>query len=297
VIDATDERRHPAGPERRWSESWYFDFATPDGSFGGYARLGLLPNQGVAWWWAYLVGEGRPLVVVRDHEAPLPRPPGLELRAEGLWAGLTCETPNEHWSIGMEAFGVALDDPAEVWRGERGDRVGVGLDLEWEGVGPVYEYPGISRYEQPCSVHGEVLIGDETIHLDGVGERDHSWGERDWWRFPWVWTAGALADGTTFHATRLQFDDMLFHPGFVLAPGGGFEYVDRFEIGADPVAGGTMSVGRLDLDVAVVGVAPVPLVDDDGRHSRFHRSLCRYTTSAGVAGVGWTEWNEPEVPA
>ena len=37
---------------------------------------------------------------------------GLEVRADGLWGELMCETPLEHWSYGLEAFGVALDDPA-----------------------------------------------------------------------------------------------------------------------------------------------------------------------------------------
>ena len=48
-------------------------------------------------------------VVVRDHEVPLPRQ-GLEVRAEGLWCELWCETPLEHWTYGLEAFAVQLDD-------------------------------------------------------------------------------------------------------------------------------------------------------------------------------------------
>lgn len=69
-----DEHHHEPGSEQWWNESWYFDFAAPDGSLGGYVRIGLYPNQGVAWYWACLVGEGRPLVTVVDHEVPLPAP-------------------------------------------------------------------------------------------------------------------------------------------------------------------------------------------------------------------------------
>ena len=53
------------------------------------------------------------LVAVRDHEVPLPRT-GLEVRADGLWGELVCETPLEHWSIGLEAFGLGYDDPADA---------------------------------------------------------------------------------------------------------------------------------------------------------------------------------------
>ena len=63
------------GDERLWGESWYFDFIDRDGTLGGYVRLGLYPNLGVAWYWACLVGEGRPLVTVIDHEVPLPKAP------------------------------------------------------------------------------------------------------------------------------------------------------------------------------------------------------------------------------
>src|SRR5439155_332214 len=67
TVPDSDEGRHEPTTDPLWNESWYFDFATPDGALGGYVRLGLYPNQRTAWYWAYLVGEGRPLVAVRDH--------------------------------------------------------------------------------------------------------------------------------------------------------------------------------------------------------------------------------------
>ena len=80
TIDPADEGRHAPGDDRFWSESWYMDFHRDDGSLGGYVRVGLYPNLGVTWYWACLVRAGQPLVTVIDNEAPLPRPPGLELR-------------------------------------------------------------------------------------------------------------------------------------------------------------------------------------------------------------------------
>ena len=80
MITAADEQVHPPEEEPLWNESWYFDFAAPDGSVGGYVRLGLYPGLGVCWYWAYLCGEGRPLVAVRDHTVGLPAAPSLEVR-------------------------------------------------------------------------------------------------------------------------------------------------------------------------------------------------------------------------
>ena len=120
---------------------------------------------------------GDEVFIVRDHAVPLPRDDRtLEIRAEGLWAEPTCETPLEHWSIGLEAFGVRLDDPAQAYHGEHGDRIGVGLDLEWEGSAAVFPYQLMTRYEQSSAVHGEILLGDERVAFDGLGQRDHSWG-------------------------------------------------------------------------------------------------------------------------
>jgi hypothetical protein len=298
-----DELAHAPESDPLWGESWYFDFAQPDGSFGGYVRLGLYPNMKRAWWWAYLVGDGRPLVVVRDHDVPLPTQ-GLEVRTEGLWGELVCETPYEHWSIGMEAFGVALDDPADAYRGERGERVAVGLDLEWEERAPVYAYEMTTRYEQACRVTGEVLIGDESIDVDAVGERDHSWGVRDWWAFPWTWTAGQLDDGSAFHAAGTHLHGAtVWKAGFVASEESTIEDIESFTtsttLGAEgfPTAA-TFGVGSLgDLAVTPLGFGPIELVGDDGRVSRFPRAMCRFTSADGRSGVGWTEWNQPQSPA
>lgn len=135
--------------------TWRCDFVATDAACavrGGFVQL-VLPSDGPAWYWAYLVGEDLGVVTVRDHDVPRPRGEDLTVRAEGLWAELVCEVPGVHWTIGLEAFGVRLDEPAEALRGEIGERVAVGLDVEWdEGV-----------------VFGDVLVGTDTIAFDGTG--------------------------------------------------------------------------------------------------------------------------------
>jgi hypothetical protein len=302
-LAAADELYHPPGEGLWWGESWYFDFASHDGSLGGYVRLGLYPNQRVAWYWACVVGEGRPLVSVVDHDVSPPRAPSLEIRADGLWADHNVETPFDHMTLGCEAFALGLGDPAEMYGSPRGDRVPFGLDLEWETDGVAYAYPpGTTRYEVPCRVHGEVLVGDERIAVDAIGERDHSWGERDWWVLGWTWSAGWLDDGTRFHGTtvRLGDDVVPYHPGFVQPPGGSLAGVDHTT--ATHVLGehgfptsATTSYDDLSLDVEPVAFAPVLLEDGAGRVSRFPRALCRFRDPAtGRTGAGWAEWNQPQ---
>jgi hypothetical protein len=295
-----DERAHPPGPENHWGESWYFDFVSADGALGGYVRLGLYPNLDRAWYWACVVGEGRPLTTVIDHHVPLPRPGSLEIRSEGLWADHTVETPFDHLTLGCEAFAVQVDDPAEVYGDLRGDRAPLGFDLEWETVGSgAYPYPGTTRYEIPCRVHGEILVGDERIELDGIGQRDHSWGVRDWWQFDWVWTAGALDDGTRFHTADIRIPGLeAYAPGYVQDPDGSRHQIEactsREQLGAHGLpASAHVTCGPLELAVRPVAFAPVLLVDDlEGRITRFPRALCRFEAADGRAGTGWTEWNQ-----
>ena len=207
--------------------------------------------------------------------------------------------PNDHWSVNLEAFGVALDDPAEAYRGERGDRMALGLDLEWEATGDVFPYPGMTRYEQACAVHGEVLVGDERIAFDGWGERDHSWGVRDWWSIPWCWTSGRLGDGTAFHAATTLLEGVDWHPGFVVAPGDdrGGRRSTASPSPPRPATSGSRSWRACACTTSTspslpVGHAPVLLEATDGRVSRFPRSLCRFDAADGRSGYGWTEWNQ-----
>jgi hypothetical protein len=272
-----DEGRHqPDAGQLAWEESWDFDFTTADGALGGYVRLALHPHRRLAWFWAALVGQGRPLVTVVDHEIAPPRGSDLDVRGEGLWTSVTCETPLEHWSVGLEAFGVALDDPTEAWRSLRGDRTAVGLDLEWETAGSLHLAPQPVGYHLPCSVHGEVLVGAEVIAFDGSGGRAHAWGARRWDQ-PSCTTAGRFDDGAAWYAHL---------PGVVPLTG------------SDGLPGtGRMSVdagGPLDVSVSPVHHAPVGIALVDGSTTQLMRSLCRSTAGDGRQGVGWTEWNHPE---
>lgn len=295
-----DEGRHEPTGEELWSESYYLDFVDPNLGVAGYVRLGLCAGLDRAWYWACLVGPGRPLVTVIDHDVKLPVGRSLEIRSEGLWADYTVETALDHVSVGVEAFAVGVDDPAAVYGDLRGDKVPFGLDLEWETDGGTYTYPGVTRYEVPCRVHGEVLVGSERLEIDGFGQRDHSWGVRDWWSMSWSWMAGWLDDGTRFHGTAVDIGGApVYTTGYVQAPGGPLVGTDRAEhtevLVADGLpTSGTWRVGDLDLRVEPIAFSPVLLTAPDGRLSRFPRAWVRFIAADGRSGDGWIEWNQPQ---
>ena len=292
-----DEGRHAPAGEDLWGESWYFDFAAPDASVGGYVRLGLYPNLGVAWYWGCLVEEGAPLVTVIDHEVPLPASgSSLEIRTSGLWADHTCEEPLDHWSLGLEAFGLAIENPADILHEARGDLVPLGFELDWDTDGGGYEYVVTPRYEIPCRVHGIVRRGDQDIEIDAVGQRDHSWGVRDWWQFDWVWVALHLDDGTHLFLNEVRLPGLTWHTGYVQDPSRGASLFDEAEVVERPsddglVAGLDLRFAGLSARVVPVAWAPLPLVAPDGRRSDMLRALSRVELDDGRSGVGWIELN------
>ncbi|MGH9278925.1 MAG: hypothetical protein ACRD12_12580 [Acidimicrobiales bacterium] len=254
MISSDDEHAHPVGTGPHWEESWNFDFVTADGRLAGYARLGLRASPRRAWWWTAIVGTDLPLVLVRDHDVDPPKAGTFEIRGTGLWAEPVCETPLDHWGLGLEAFAVSLDDPAEAYGAERGDPTPLGLDLEWEAAGaPV----GLAecRYRVPSRVHGEVLVGRQRLTVAGTGAWEHAWGPRDWWA-----PAPEPAD----------------RPGLR---------------GPNAVTGlrGPNAVTGLRGPNAVTGLepvfhAPVQVPGPDGRVTRVARTLCR-----GDGGWQWVE--------
>jgi hypothetical protein len=136
--------------------TWSLEFSDDQGIEGS---LQLTVDESTASFVAQVVVPGVGVVVVRDDDVAPPRlgqgrDHVLVVRAEGLWAELLCETPGEHWSVGLEAFGVRFDSEAEAAVSDRGERVPVGLDVEWE---------------TPDRVVGVVLVGRARYDLDAHG--------------------------------------------------------------------------------------------------------------------------------
>jgi hypothetical protein len=301
-VTPADEGRHAPGDEMLWGESWYHDFAAQDGSYGGYLRLGLYPNQEIAWYWVHLVRNGQPLVVIRDHAVPGPKemdgPVSVESpMVRGTWQPVE---PLRSYRITTEGTGVALADPVDAFHGEQGTEVAVRLDLTWEGVAPCFPYAATTRFEQSAWVSGEMVIGDERIEVRCPGQRDHSWGVRDWWLFPWVWCSGRLDDGTWWHCARSALPKAeLFQTGYVVSPDG--ELREATTIGLDYELDGeqlptsaTITVGELELRLTPELHAPVLLVSPEGKESRFPRAMVVASTPDGRVGHGWLEFNFPE---
>ena len=304
AVTAADEARHAATDDELWNESYYMDFVADDGSIGGYVRLGYYPNLGTTWWTTAVVRPDGPSILSMAFD--LAAAAGGEPAAAGPSARVSIGVPAplHALSVSARAGATALEDPSGVYRGEHGRPVELGIDLTWATDGTPYHYLVTTRYEIPCLVEGELRLNGEVVAVRGQGQRDHSWGVRDWWSFGWCWLACRLEDGTRIHATDVRSHGPRPALGYLQPPGGpvtpltalsvsevlGPEGLpDRAEVALDP--------GDLRMVVRPTGFGPVLLTAPDGRTSRFPRAMARVTVADGRTGSGWIEWNQPRPAA
>ena len=231
-------------------------------------------------------------------EVPLPAAddPAQAITTERVRTSFEVGEPLERFTVRLEGTGRAHADHSAPLRGGEGEPVEIAADLTWETDGIPYQWRISTRYEIPCRVSGTIRVGDRTYELSGPGQRDHSWGGRDWWASDWMWSALHLDDGTHTHAVTVPT-----HPDF------GVGYVQRGEdlrelgavsSSAVPTADGLtesgtigMPPGELEVELEPLAFGAILLVAPDGRVSHFPRAMCRVNATGGRAGWGWVEWN------
>jgi hypothetical protein len=181
-----ETRREATGPA--FSDAVTFAFADPARELYGSARLGIADGRASAL--AVLMRGREPLGALA--EGGLEVPDGAEWVDFGA-AGLrtTVEAPLETWAVAYDGadHGFALTFTAISTPG---------------ALSPVV---GMEGYEQLCAVRGTVRVGTETIELEGLGQRGHSWGAPDWdaialTRAVSAWLGDGQLGGITLAAAR-----------------------------------------------------------------------------------------------
>lgn len=170
MISPADEgRRAPTGAD--FADAVTISWADAERRLYGVARLGLAQGedgvQGSAL--AVLFRDREPVAALA--QSSLPVPDGADWTALEL-TGLRTATvaPLDRWTVrwdgteqGFELEAEAISAPAEIGADDAVARLG-----------------GMAGYEQLVAVRGSVRIGDETLRVDGLGQRGHSWGVADW---------------------------------------------------------------------------------------------------------------------
>lgn len=306
-----DEGLHPFDPkEEWWNESWFWDWFDDTGTLAGHCRIGLHPAQQRAWAWLFLYHRGE-WIAVEETRLPLGdvQLPRVAYDKWGLRFAYDAISPLRSGRLRFSGFGRVVAGP------RAGVILPTGVELEIRSIGPPHttgrgnvaghmsDVFDACRFEQPITAQGTLRIDDATHSFRGRGERDHSWGPRNW-NIEWTFLVanGATmrlqcAEVTIPNVTRLgvgylQRDttvslsnvslDFECHDDNVLRPFGG-----RFAVTAED--GSTFAarvevISAAEIDIAHTFVPPRPSI--------YRRALIRVHPEDGSAPLlGWAELN------
>lgn len=197
------------------------------------------------------------------------------MKTEAYTATYKVEEPLKTFRGTLHGEGQAFDDPSALLQKDTSGRpVNVALDLLCTTDGDPYKYRITTRYEIPCTISGTITIDDETITLNECpGQRDHSWGSRDWWLMDWVWSALHLQDGThTYGFDLLVPSRPRMYIGYSQGAGKDIKelskHVSEEAFAENRLATATkltMQPDEMVVDMEMMGHGPLRLEADDGR--------------------------------
>ena len=298
-VDGSDEQRHMPTEEQLFNESVYLDVVDASGNVGGYVRLGLYPNLGVIWWTAAVTIAGRGPIVAARYDLAAPAD-GFDIDDAGVKVSYLVDRALESVTVKASSPAKSFATPEAAYDDAHGEDLDLSMDLTWATAGVPYHYAITTRYEIPCTVSGSITVGGEEFRVAGPGQRDHSWGVRDWWTFGWSWSAIHFDDGRKLHLADIRIDGV--PPlGYLQRDG----HVETLQVAnttevtnAEGIASSAHFViepGGFTVEVTPTGFGPLLLVSDEGKIDYFPRAMVEATTSDGVFGRGWIEWNQPQL--
>lgn len=194
MLTTQDEGRHEKSRERYWRESYYFNFVDGVANVYGFSTIGWRVNEGEV--------DGL-LMIVKERT---------------LWFAYPAvnrkfETPWEKVKLPDDARAGALKfemaEPFKRWRIKLVSGKNA-VDLLFDAFTPPYDYNAqkeslpeevaAEHYEQSGFVDGVIRVRGKEIILKGTGQRDHSWGVRDWGGLDsWRWITAQFGDAFSFN--------------------------------------------------------------------------------------------------
>lgn len=173
-----DELRHVGAAVEAWW--WWGRGLDPTGRLALAWFVGLELAGPAVHYWAGLARRGEPYLYVEDLDGRSLRQ-GLEIKPPEMWAGHDCDDPFRQWSLGNEAHGVLLDDPASALERPFGDLAPVTFDIEWfsdvdpEPLSGPMTASG-DGYTQVGRFDARIELTEGLLAAEGVAERLHVWG-------------------------------------------------------------------------------------------------------------------------
>ncbi len=288
-LDSSAEYLHKVGERPDWRESYYFNWVDSDSGVSGFTTIGLLPNVDKREFVFALFYDDRREVYFMEPEGSVPDEMGEALDDGNL--SFKMNKPLSDWSINFT--GPTLE-----------------ADIRWKGRFPPFDFgrgSGTSwagHFEQSGRVTGIINIEDgRTLQLNGLGQRDKSWGARDWHIDSWYAFHAQFPDFSI--GLRRDIVDGEAHPSGGLSTKDGYAQVRSVDVETqfvdDPVR---MPVGALTTVITETDdeyrfkskvISPTSFVRFErefgrGRTELFEEMAIHKLLGSDAEGTGLIEW-------
>jgi hypothetical protein len=165
-IRKIDDYFHTSGKDFDWRESYYFNFVNHDNMASGFTTIGILPNQKKAEYVLSLFYDDKQMLYYKEQE-------------------LSADDKGEN-QLSNKILTYSLIEPLEKWEIEFSGQE-IELLIRWKARFPPFNFgkgSGTSwtrHFEQSGLVKGRATFRNgKEIPIEGYGQRDKSWGQRNW---------------------------------------------------------------------------------------------------------------------
>lgn len=215
---------HSPGTDEQWNESFYFNWYDKKLNICSFSRIGLTPNTGQKNMFLFFMLPHRKKLGMRKIDS-LKKPLSEEtLVLDVSNLRFIRKKSEKEWYISYD--GVLLDPYTD-----NDSTVPVQFDLDFFGLHPIFNYRDCplsalqeklsknvasEHFEQYGKITGILKVADKTYEINALGERDHSWGVRNWTAPKrWVWLTCQFNKDFAFNITKLSVSEGDIDAGFI----------------------------------------------------------------------------------
>lgn len=206
---------HEFGAHAEWNESFYFNFYDRSNDICGFMRIGLKPNKDEKSVFCFLLMPDNAIIGFKGEQPYT----STGLSVNGLT--FTKIASEKRWKLEFKGLMARLASPPQP--------INAAFSLDFEALNDMFDYRScvnaemeelsknvVSEHlEQFGSIKGTLSIGDRSYQINGLSERDHSWGVREWTAPKmWIWLTCQFSEKEALNVTKLAVEQGEVDAGF-----------------------------------------------------------------------------------
>ncbi|NYT03968.1 MAG: hypothetical protein GKC00_04580 [Candidatus Methanofastidiosa archaeon] len=282
-----------------WNESFYFSFYDKANDICAFMRIGLKPNKPLKNMFCFfMLPDGSYIGLKEDDKYDSDTLSAKNLTFKKI-------QPEKEWNLTFD--GKLLDFSSKK-------PVDVSFNFDFESLNDIFDYRDcVSGFKEKISqsvasehleqfgkATGDLKIAEKKYRISGLGERDHSWGIRDW-NAPkmWIWLTCQFSEEVALNVTKLVVSEGEVDAGFVHIGGENLPIM-KATINTNYNQDGSPNSFKMELmdkkgdlhkvDAKIIKNVKLPFTSGDGKKlSIMHETLTEYEMN-GKTGYGIAEY-------